>query len=253
MQLKLTNVDLGYLETAEAKKLHPRWFPSKAGGKPAWLTLEDLPTTEELVCKSCSHQTIFLVQIYAPDEPIIDAFHRTIYIFICRNKDCNDRTILAFRTQLPRINVYYPYNAPSDTDDHFNVEEILYLCSVCGCDGTKQCSKCHKARYCTKEHQVVDWKNGHKRNCGETDLCFSSRKILYKEYEIKMETEEMVDKVKTTEEDELEIFREMVAEGRAGMIDDEGELNAYVATIDEDKTFAKFKERIEICPDQVIR
>jgi hypothetical protein len=39
-------------------------------------------------------------------------------------------------------------------------------CNVCGAKGElMRCSKCKQAKYCSREHQVEDWKT-HKRYCG---------------------------------------------------------------------------------------
>lgn len=51
------------------------------------------------------------------------------------------------------------------------LESGAHLCRVCGCLGPKTCSRCHKAHYCSKEHQTLDWRLGHKQACtqeGET-------------------------------------------------------------------------------------
>ena len=39
------------------------------------------------------------------------------------------------------------------------------LCIMCGCSGPKRCGRCMQAHYCSKEHQTLDWKAGHKRFC----------------------------------------------------------------------------------------
>jgi hypothetical protein len=41
-------------------------------------------------------------------------------------------------------------------------------CDYCGqADGTKKCTSCKCAHYCSKECQVGDWQAGHKRACGD--------------------------------------------------------------------------------------
>lgn len=60
-------VDIGILENKENWLLHPRFFPSKVGGKPAWLDLKNLPKCEDLLCKICKDPMIYLCQvIYYP-------------------------------------------------------------------------------------------------------------------------------------------------------------------------------------------
>lgn len=44
--------------------------------------------------------------------------------------------------------------------------DFIDACNVCGVKGKLfRCSKCRQARYCSREHQVSDWKT-HKRVCG---------------------------------------------------------------------------------------
>lgn len=56
-------VDIGFLEEKSNWLLHPRFFPSKIGGKPAWLDLKNLPNPVELTCKLCNEILIFLGQV----------------------------------------------------------------------------------------------------------------------------------------------------------------------------------------------
>lgn len=56
-------VDIGALVKKPTWLLHPRFFPSKVGGKPAWLNLRDLPFTDELTCQICKDPLIFLCQV----------------------------------------------------------------------------------------------------------------------------------------------------------------------------------------------
>lgn len=56
-------VDIGFLEEKENWLLHPRFFPSKVGGKPAWLDLKNLPSPKDLTCKKCNDPLIFLCQV----------------------------------------------------------------------------------------------------------------------------------------------------------------------------------------------
>jgi len=56
------------LDKTDKWRLESRYFPSKVGGKPAWLDLKNLPTTDKLACKCCKKPLMFLAQIYAPDD-----------------------------------------------------------------------------------------------------------------------------------------------------------------------------------------
>ena len=114
-----TNVDLGFLETDyEAWEVESRFFPSKVGGKPAWLDLKYLPAVSEMLCPDCQMPRKFLLQVYAPDNNSSQAFHRTIFLFICTTNSCwteSDRSpVLVLRSQLCRDNDYYPSSPPEE-------------------------------------------------------------------------------------------------------------------------------------------
>eukprot|EP00929_Paragymnodinium_shiwhaense_P054757 TRINITY_DN27442_c0_g2_i1.p1 TRINITY_DN27442_c0_g2~~TRINITY_DN27442_c0_g2_i1.p1 ORF type:complete len:475 (-),score=133.97 TRINITY_DN27442_c0_g2_i1:153-1577(-) len=128
---------VGYLEdppasAKERKLLHRSNFPSKLGGKPAWLVPRGLP---EVSCKQCSRPMRFLMQVYASrgeQEP--GAFHRAVFLFVCTN--CQPNEVRAFRAQLPRQNDIYSSEAPKEADvlkKAANDEEIDALtCWDCG-------------------------------------------------------------------------------------------------------------------------
>jgi len=173
---KTKPVDLGYVEEAIPKwKLTSPFFPSKVGGLPAWLDLRCVPSL--LNCSSCSQPLHFLLQLYAPlDFP--EAFHRTIYVFLCTSKQCcssaaaMNKTIKILRSQLPLENPVYPSSPPDTADqtlpDQFNPGMFgVNLCHVCGVNaGTSRCAQCKKVSYCGKGHQTLDWKSG-----GHKDIC----------------------------------------------------------------------------------
>jgi len=77
-------IDLGFVEDVEqAWRLHRAYFPSKMGGKPAWLDPKSLPSGQNIICQLCSKPLVFLLQIYAPDDENLHCFHRqVIYIKI---------------------------------------------------------------------------------------------------------------------------------------------------------------------------
>ncbi|CAD7926257.1 unnamed protein product [Amoebophrya sp. A120] len=109
-------VEFGYLyrdPPEDIRQLTRYYFPSKIGGKPAWLVPENYPT--DLTCARCGSRMRFLLQIYASREDASPAaFHRMLYVFTCRV--CPDQ-FRCFRAQLPRLNPYYlpdnPNNFPS--------------------------------------------------------------------------------------------------------------------------------------------
>lgn len=59
----MSSVDLGFLEKCEPWLLTNKFFPSKCGGRPAWLELENLPNVNELKCEQCNSELVFLCQV----------------------------------------------------------------------------------------------------------------------------------------------------------------------------------------------
>lgn len=260
------DVELGFLDSCEYWQVESRLFPSKVGGKPAWLNLENLPSSEQLKCKKCEETMIFLCQLYAPFEEdtqhsfedYLNNFHRTIFVFICRNSSCCERNnsdnVKVLRSSLQRINKFYPYDPPEDKPEpDFCLGKWVNLCNICGCLSEKQCSKCKKVYYCSRHHQILDWKEGHKKEC-ESKVCnLRTSKMLFDEWEIITETEE-ISQVHTTDEEELQKFEQLQIEGKTGTMVDtpESDLETH-AVSDNDKCFSKFQKRVEHNPDQVIR
>lgn len=127
---------VGYLEdppdAQEKKLLTRRMFPSKVGGKPAWLVPQNLP---ELICKKCERPLRFLLQVYASrGSDNAGAFHRVLKIFICTS--CQPNEVRAYRCQLPRENDFYSSDAP-DQDKilataHSDPELEDKICWDCG-------------------------------------------------------------------------------------------------------------------------
>lgn len=115
-------VELGFLEKPDAKTdLTSAHFPSKVGGKPAWLELQQLPSPEQLACNVCKKPMVLLIQLYAPMRKRPPSYHRSVYVFMCRDRACHQRGggRLAFkvlRSQLPQTNEFYEFSACSDSD-----------------------------------------------------------------------------------------------------------------------------------------
>eukprot|EP00069_Balaena_mysticetus_P002290 bmy_15934T0 len=163
--------ELGFVEAAPAWRLRSEQFPSKVGGRPAWLGAAGLPGPAGLACAQCGRPLAFLLQLYAPLPGRADAFHRGLFLFCCRTPPCC-AGLRVFRNQLPRRNDFYAYEPPSEDPPPETGESVClqlksgaHLCRVCGCLGPKTCSRCHKAHYCSKEHQTLDWRLGHKQAC----------------------------------------------------------------------------------------
>lgn len=56
-------VVLGFLEEAKRWRLLPPQFPSKVGGRPAWLSQRHVPSLPELECEMCRLPMAFLLQV----------------------------------------------------------------------------------------------------------------------------------------------------------------------------------------------
>ena len=197
------NVDIGVVnenEKNEKSRLFlnsSTFYPCKLGGKPQWLDYKNLKSLHEsLICNNCNQRLSFLLQIYAPlheKKPEEDpAFHRYLYLFICSNSSCSNKTIKAYRSQMTLKNEIYsdqalPFEDTLDfldkieddpsldqkVDSHlFEFYKIYFqynsskLCNICGYLSTKMCSKCKFINYCSEAHQKLDWiTNKHKNIC----------------------------------------------------------------------------------------
>lgn len=118
----------------ESFRLTSQFFPSKVGGKPAWLDLKHIPEANETACSKCNVPLVFLCQLYAPiDEPDFHGtcFHRTLYVFFC-NECIDQRTFVVFRSQLRKTNMFYS-NEPAEPSDLDITPDIwgTKLCKVC--------------------------------------------------------------------------------------------------------------------------
>ncbi|XP_063844164.1 programmed cell death protein 2-like [Scylla paramamosain] len=263
-------VELGFVEKTPAWKLHSKFFPSKVGGWPAWLALKGLPTPEELACRHCKRPLIFLCQVYAPfHEKYETCFHRTMFVFVCRDPNCcrdNDASsIRVFRSQLARKNDFYSDEPAKEVEagaESPGAGDFNHLCRVCGALGPKTCGSCHVARYCSKDHQALDWKGGHKAECKHPESVSkrcsnSTAKLLFPEYEIELEPEEQEAAREKTEDEVMKEYEELLRSGQVTHQDDddsdtENDL-VNMATKETDKQFQKFRTRIKEYPDQILR
>ena len=135
------------------------------------------------------------------------------------------------------------------------------MCSVCGCPGGKRCAKCKGMSYCSKEHQIIDWKAGHKRQCGVAESASAptsnTPNLLFPEYELVMETESM-DPENKPEKSESECMAEytkfLKSQAAGSMTGNDKDLESMATSEDIlDQNFKQFKKRIEKEPDQVLR
>ncbi|KZC07423.1 PREDICTED: programmed cell death protein 2 [Dufourea novaeangliae] len=259
-------VDLGFVEKCETWRLESRFFPSKVGGKPAWLNLKDIPGEKDVQCEYCEEPCIFLCQIYAPYEDNETAFHRSVYIFICQKPECcklnKNGNLKVFRSQLPKKNEFYPSEPPVEEPDwrtDISIIKWVRSCKVCGIFAPNHCSKCKCVNYCCRAHQIFDWKCGHKESCGRDPLTIQNSKLLFPEYEIVIEAEnEREDNDESNcekEEEEIKKYETMIESGQAGTLQNEDVQSELLSMANqkEDEIFSEFRLTIDQYPDQILR
>lgn len=61
--------------------------------------------------------------------------------------------------------------------------EALPLCVVCGNHGPKKCGGCKKVSYCSRAHQLHDWRLGHRAACSELAQAPSASPALPPRYD----------------------------------------------------------------------
>lgn len=116
--------------------------------------------------------------------------------------------------------------------------------------------------YCSATHQKVGWKSGHKQRCSIQNECpnqvQSTSTILFPEFELTLEAEDDVDSIDETDEQaetrRMKEYQELIKSGKVGNMPDvsEADLLPY-AQGDGDVAFNKFKKRISLNNNQVLR
>ncbi|KAJ1951764.1 hypothetical protein EC988_003924, partial [Linderina pennispora] len=148
-------VTLGFAEPVD-EEFQSESFPSKIGGQPRWIDPEHPLNVSQATCDECQKPMALLMQLYAPEDEPASAFHRMMYVFVCRTGSCHrapaSRCMRVYRAQLPEDNAVYEETG-EDVDD----DDIVWTtkssvtpakqCVVCGMAGTKACSKCHERMY----------------------------------------------------------------------------------------------------------
>lgn len=272
-----SGLDLGFVNPdTPSWKLTSRFFPSKVGGPPAWLKLEDLPDVTARSCPLCQVPMTFLAQIYAPINEIPSAFHRTLFLFVCATPSCHagpksggvNGPWRVFRSQLARANDYYPFEPPLTVQNPLiDVSAANYgkLCRVCHGTGAKACAGCQKVGYCCRAHQALDWTAGHKKECAQTDFQAKNRpsqaKYGFPEMEIEIEAAEDADRPladdSSDDEDEetteLEAHKKLEALALSGNKAVETDLTQLTSDQKSDPVFARFKTTISHSPEQILR
>ncbi|KAI8969940.1 programmed cell death protein 2 [Mycotypha africana] len=269
---------LGYVEDPESP-LTADTFPSKSGGKPAWLNPEKFLTVKDVTCGNCSQPMSLLLQLYTPEDEPEEAFHRTVYVYCCRNGSCVKQdwknSFKVYRSQLPRENPYYPATPNADDDDESIADEKVLesftpksfkppiQCSICGLGGAKLCGQCGNAAYCCKEHQMVDWNLcQHKQFCQKPTLTETEQKTVNHLRSLRIFTEKEIvsepegkDKDEEEEEKQAEFFKANNPEEKSSdskalvLAGDEAEEDTQAV----DEAFLNFQLKIEANPDQVLR
>ena len=113
MALDQDVVELGFVEESQdpEEDFSSHNFPSKVGGKPVWLDPVGLPAPDQLLCNECHKPCIFLLQVYAPHTDDPATYHRSLYVFMCRDPACSKpgsaKSFRVLRCQLPKRNPYY--------------------------------------------------------------------------------------------------------------------------------------------------
>uniref|UniRef100_A0A8D2GAH8 MYND-type domain-containing protein n=1 Tax=Theropithecus gelada TaxID=9565 RepID=A0A8D2GAH8_THEGE len=222
-------------------------------GRPAGVAGRGQAADPALACALCSRLLSFLLQMYACRA---DAFHRGICLFYCREPPCC-AGLRVFRSQLPRKNDFYSYELPSENPSPETGQSVCLqlkssagLCRVCGCLGPKTCSRCHRAYYCSKEHQSLDQKLRYKQACTQSDHLdhiIPDHDFLFPEFAIVIEAKDEITPEVVEKEDYSEIIRSM-----GDALDEELDSTAKHESR-EDNIFQKFKTQIAFEPEQILR
>eukprot|EP00056_Hartaetosiga_gracilis_P019855 m.16351 g.16351 ORF g.16351 m.16351 type:complete len:389 (+) comp7988_c0_seq1:23-1189(+) len=282
-------MEIGFLEEEEdvtpPQYLTSPNFPSKVGGRPAWLDFENLPREEELTCY-CGKKMVFLAQVYSgglfEGE---ETYHRCLFVFICPSPSCNNPGraggFRVFRQQLPQENCFYSTAPPDNESDEpavfSSIPKDCKLCFSCGLPAKSSCKKCSMRFYCNREHQVWHWKHGHKEECSEfvqlkkkaeatsdesdnveSEGCYSSlvstttAAFLFPERLIVLERDEEDgnDTNDNDDDDDEDEDDDELNEGEEGSDErlTQKNLNAHF-----DKLVLKYKKALDKAPDQILR
>ncbi|RUS22173.1 programmed cell death protein 2 [Endogone sp. FLAS-F59071] len=263
-------VQLGFAEDP-ITPLTADTFPNKLGGKPvrAWMNPEHVLDAEAVKCGECEKPMLLLVQVYTPEDHPIESYHRTVYVFCCKEGVCHKKSWRS--SQLPQHNPYYP---PHSTDSESDVDSEASqtttpttatpnpfpsamrapftpaafprpsLCAVCNLRAPKTCSKCHTTHYCSREHQLAHWMQGsHKRVCRTGDEV-SAQTVEEDEQKMREAGWVFPEKEIVSEPERVDPSRALVPVG------DETYENTKVNV---DSAFLKFQKRLELDPEQILR
>lgn len=207
----------------EERLLTRRMFPSKLGGKPAWLVPRQLPSAPnapsspapgadaiappageaaELECRRCGRPLRFLLQIYASrecDRP--EAFHRGLHLFVCTS--CQPNEARLFRAQLPQENEFYSSDRPNEQAISNNLRKKgdrdptldQFCCGVCGLPRSEQGAVQHPASAkdsggAKKGIAEICQECARRKRNGEGPAIFQERELRTEEAEIPEEEDD---------------------------------------------------------------
>lgn len=141
-----------------------------------------------------------------------------------------------------------------------DVSQWSKTCHICGILAPCHCAKCKVINYCSRTHQVYDWKNGHKEICNTkannvNERLYKDNGILFPEYEITIDSEELDQEDIESEQKELEKYNAMIQDGTAGTLQHEDVTDdlSQLALDEKDQIFAEFRIKVQKHPNQILR
>ena len=128
------------------------WDGGQIGGMCVWLDPEHIP--KPIHCSHCHTQMVFICQLYAPLDDVPDAFHRSLYVFVCPSCEDHTKSVCVLRGQLSRNNPYYPSDGIDDPEwtQHMPSTWTRHTCAVCGMSASAKCPL-QNQYFCCKDHQ----------------------------------------------------------------------------------------------------
>ena len=213
-------------------------FPSKIGGRPAWLNPVHLPEPEVLKCAKSGELMKFLLQVYAPVDENPDAFHRTMFVFVTPHATALHASppgVRVLRCQMNRSNEFYDFDPPEDDRLQGPREPSM--------------RPAHRDPWAVAQHEhalVHDTANADSVSCAVN---------LFPEYELVVE-DETVDDGAAMESEEANLAK-MAALSHEACTDEELPTD-LVDQIENSmplsqRHFASFASRISMAPSQVLR
>lgn len=233
-------VVLGFIENNDSQLFPNDVFGSYIGGFP--LAFSDIMKFEDIRCQICSQIMSLLIQLYAPEDDIQGAYHRKMYVYVCKNGKCHSseytKRVKVFRSQCAKDMDY----------------KAVDTCDVCGIRPTPlKCDGCKKVFYCSTDHQELHWElGGHSIECKGEVRKGNKRKdresVLFPCYSIEsMAIEDDVSEVENVEEEMKNM--ENVNSLQVADINEEDDFKADST----DLVFLNFQEAIRDYPNQILR